>query len=130
MQLLKAGKVTKTLGAHVSPTYEKDGDTWSLTKITGVGPLKSMGYGKEDYETDTHPMNDYVNKVKSYFPNLREDDLKPRFAGIMAVLKGKTDFVIERDSKHPECINLLGMDSPALTASLAIAQYVYQIYKN
>jgi L-2-hydroxyglutarate oxidase LhgO len=32
--------------------------------------------------------------------------------------------VIERDAKHPNCINLVGIDSPGLTASLAIARYV------
>ena len=129
LELLKAGKVTKTLGSHVSPAFTRNGEEWSITKVTGVGPLKTMGTGKEDYETNFHPNIDFVNKVKSYFPNLREEDLRPKFSGIMAILKGKTDFVIERDKKYPQCIHLVGMDSPAWTASLAIAEYVYKIYK-
>jgi hypothetical protein len=32
--------------------------------------------------------------------------------------------VIERDRAHPNCIQLVGMDSPALTSSLAIARVV------
>ncbi|MDP3941534.1 MAG: FAD-dependent oxidoreductase [bacterium] len=129
LELLKAGKVTKTLGTHVSPVFVKDGDAWSITKVTGVGPLKTMETGKEDYETNFHPMSDFANKVRPYFPNLKETDLRPRFSGIMAVLKGKTDFVIERDKKYPQCINLVGMDSPAWTAALAIAEYVHTLYR-
>lgn len=129
IQLLKKGKITKTLGAHISPVFTKDAGEWSLTKTMSVGPLKNIGHGKEDYTTNAHPMNDYVNKVKTYFPNLQAVNLLPRFTGIMAVLKGKTDFVIERDKNYSNCINLVGMDSPALTASLAIAKYTYKLYK-
>jgi glycerol-3-phosphate dehydrogenase len=129
IELLKAGKITKTLGSHVSPVFAKDGESWSITKVTGVGPLKTMGLGKEDYETNFHPNEDFVEKVKPFFPHLKAEDLTPRYSGIMAVLKGKTDFVIERDKKYPQCINLIGMDSPAWTASLAIAEYVFLMYQ-
>ncbi len=128
IELLKDGKITKTLGSHVSPVFAKDKEGWSITKITGVGPLKTMGLGKEDYETNFHPNEDFVEKVKPFFPHLNATDLTPRYSGIMAVLKGKTDFVIEKDSKFPHCINLVGMDSPAWSASLAIAEYTYTLY--
>jgi L-2-hydroxyglutarate oxidase LhgO len=129
LELLKAGKITKTLGAHVSPVFSQNGEGWSISKVTGVGPLKTMGTGKEDYESNFHPMEDFAKKVNAYFPHLKAEDLRPRYSGIMAVLKGKTDFVIERDTKYPQCINLIGMDSPAWTASLAIAEHVFNLYK-
>ena len=62
--------------------------------------------------------------VDSFFPNLRLEDISLHQAGIRAKLKDYYDFIIERDKKHPNCINLIGIDSPGLTSSLAIAKYV------
>lgn len=114
-KLLKLGKVTKTLGAHVSPT---------MGNIATVGPLKSLHSGKEDYTTDLKKPEDYIQKIHPIFPNLKVKDIEPHFTGIMAVRKGFTDFTIKRDEKFPNCIQLVGMDSPAWTANLAIAKYL------
>lgn len=121
LNLLKSRQITKTLGVHLSPV---SGDTVS------VGPLKTLGLGKEDYTSNLKTTADCIRAVNPFFPNLRQVDLKPRFTGIMAVLSGFTDFVIEKDEKYPNCINLVGMDSPAWTASLAIAKYVKNIVNN
>lgn len=126
-QLLVAGKVTKTLGVHLSPCFDFTNGTYVLANTVTVGPLKTFGKGKEDYETGLRSPADYVNRVRPFFPHLREDDLELHFSGIMAVLKGKTDFVIERDKKYSSCIHLVGMDSPAWTSCLAIARYVREM---
>lgn len=123
-KLLREGKVTKTLGAHVSPAYEYVNGEYVMGNIVTVGPIKSHFGGKDDYTTNLKNPEDYIQKVHSYFPKLKAEDLEPHYAGIMAVLKGFTDFVIQRDDKFPNCINLVGMDSPAWTASLAIAKHV------
>lgn len=120
--LLKEGKITKTLGAHISPTLDSD--------MIAVGPLKSFGFDRKDYTTNLHSLDDYIKTVRSIFPNLRREDLRLKFSGIMSVLKGQTDFIIEKDSRYPNCINLIGMDSPALTASLAIAKYTLNLLRN
>ncbi len=63
-------------------------------------------------------------------PFIRPDDLEPESAGIMGVLYGPgepvSDFVIrhEEDRGLPGFINLIGIDSPGLTAAPAIAEYV------
>ncbi len=129
-KLLQTGKITKTLGAHLSPAFDESGNKFVLRKTMTVGPLKTLGFGKEDYTTKKKTAKDYINRVSYFFPSLKESDLKPRYTGVMAVLKGKTDFVIEKDTKHPHCLNLVGMDSPAFTASLAIGKYVQNIVKN
>ena len=123
-ELLRAGKITKTLGPHVSPTFRYASGHFEFGKSVAVGPLKTLTTGKDDYTGNLKTPADYINALQPIFPNLNSSDLKPRFAGIMAVLKGHTDFVIEKDPKFPLCIHLVGMDSPAWTASLAIAKYV------
>ena len=61
--------------------------------------------------------------------NRRNPSLEDRMygrgnTGILGLIKGQTDFIILRDAKYPNSIHLLGMESPALTASLAIAKHV------
>jgi L-2-hydroxyglutarate oxidase LhgO len=129
-KLLKTGAITKTLGSHLSPAFDEKGNKFVLRKTMTVGPLKTLGFGKEDYTTKKKTATDYINRVSYFFPNLKPSDLKPRYTGVMAVLKGKTDFVIEKDAKYPQCLNLVGMDSPAFTASLAIAKHVQNVFEN
>ena len=73
-------------------------------------------------------MGDYFEKVSPFFPGVRESDLEPQHAGVLAVLAGHTDWVISRP--QPGFINLLGMSSPALTASLALADHVRRLMEN
>jgi L-2-hydroxyglutarate oxidase LhgO len=66
--------------------------------------------------------------VKSYFPALEERDLHLAHCGIRPSLlapgeKGFRDFRIEWDEGDPRVLHLLGIDSPGLTASPAIARY-------
>lgn len=116
-KLLKAGKVTKTLGSHVSP----------IGNIVTVGPLKTFNLGKEDYTKNLKKPKDYIQKIHNLLPGLRVEDLKPHKVGIMAVLKGSTDFIIKKDDMFPNCIQLVGMDSPSWTACLAIAKHVREL---
>jgi hypothetical protein len=67
---------------------------------------------------------DYIKEIHDFFPNLKAEDLRPRYAGIMAIVKGEDDFIIKKDDKYPNCIQLVGMDSPGFTSFLAIAKYV------
>ncbi len=60
---------------------------------------------------------------------MKLEDISLHQAGIRAKLKDYYDFVIEKDSKYPDFINLVGIDSPGLTASLAIAKYVNELLK-
>ena len=65
--------------------------------------------------------------------DLRDDELTPGYAGIRPKLQGPgepvRDFVIEEASRHgaPRLVNLIGIESPGLTASEAIAEVVDRI---
>ena len=62
--------------------------------------------------------------VNTFFPSIRLEDVNLHQAGIRAKLANYYDFVIERDPVYKNLINLVGMDSPGLTSSLAIADHI------
>ncbi|KAG7287819.1 hypothetical protein NEMBOFW57_007335 [Staphylotrichum longicolle] len=74
-----------------------------------------------------------VEEVKKYLPGLDETQLQPDYAGIRPKLgkqgavaqgKGFVDFVIQKEEGYQGWINLLNIESPGLTSSLAIAEKV------
>ena len=89
-----------------------------------VGPLSRPANHREEYGGAYQPAEVFLNQVRSFFPGLQEDDLIPHQTGILARLAGHQDWVIEFSDGDRRCLNLLGIDSPGLTGSLAIAQYV------
>ena len=78
----------------------------------------------------------FYKSAKKYIPNLKRTDLSPDQSGIRAKLQKKgepfRDFVIQNEDKlgFNGFINLLGIESPGLTSSLAIAKYVQKIIYN
>jgi L-2-hydroxyglutarate oxidase LhgO len=86
-----------------------------------------------NYDFDESRKPKFVAAIKGYFPGLDEDRLTPAYTGIRPKLSGQgaafTDFLIEGEADHgvPGLVNLFGIDSPGLTASLAIAQYVREL---
>jgi L-2-hydroxyglutarate oxidase LhgO len=128
-RLLEQGRVTKSIGLHLSPTFDLAGGEYVVGRTVIVGPTYVVGVEKEDYSAK-HREAYYPDKVNSFFPGLRTEDLELHSTGIRAKLQGRSDFVIERDAKDPRCINLLGIDSPGLTASLAIARYVRDMIRD
>ena len=83
-----------------------------------------------DYHFNDASRADFIKAIKNYYPGLNVDLLQPGYTGIRPKLKPKgeqSDFLIETECAHgiPGLINLAGIESPGLTASLAIAEYVY-----
>jgi L-2-hydroxyglutarate oxidase LhgO len=82
------------------------------------------------YDVDPGKAEAFAESVRRYLPELRAEDLAPDFAGIRPKLQGPgetfRDYVIEEASHHgaPGLWNLLGIESPGLTASSAIARRV------
>jgi len=128
LELLKDGKVTKTVGVHLTPTFDIKNGKYVVGETVTIGPSSTFGVGKEDY-SHSHPEEYYLQKVKDFFPNLKLEDIALHQTGIRAKLKDHYDFIIEKDSQYPNCINLIGIDSPGLTSSLAIAKYVKELVK-
>lgn len=68
--------------------------------------------------------------IASYFPEIRAQDLHPLYLGVRPKLSDRgmvttNDFYIKEDL--PGFINLMGIESPGLTSSMAIAEYVEQM---
>jgi len=86
-----------------------------------------------DYVVDETQKEAFYNSAKKFLPFVKLEDLEPEFAGIRPKLQGPgeafRDFVITHEEKtgFPGLINLIGIESPGLTASLAIARYVGRI---
>jgi L-2-hydroxyglutarate oxidase LhgO len=83
-----------------------------------------------NYRVDESNKNDFYRASHRYLPAIQPEDLTPDFAGFRPKLQGPgdsfRDFVIQEESGRglPGLINLIGIESPGLTASPAIAKYV------
>jgi L-2-hydroxyglutarate oxidase LhgO len=86
-----------------------------------------------DYTVDPSRSDSFYAAVRTYWPGLKDGGLQPGYAGIRpkTVPKGAPgqDFVVQGPQTHgvPGLINLFGIESPGLTASLAIADHVLEI---
>jgi L-2-hydroxyglutarate oxidase LhgO len=72
----------------------------------------------------------FAESIRRYLPGIRASDLSPAYAGLRPKLTGPNepfrDFAIRHEAPLglPGLINLLGIESPGLTASPAIAEWV------
>jgi L-2-hydroxyglutarate oxidase LhgO len=117
-----------SVGVHLTPTLTAD-DTgeYSIGPEVTVGPLSRPASHREEYGGAYQPVKVFLNQVQSFFPGLQQDDLMPHQTGIQARLAGHQDWVIGFSDGSRRCLNLLGIDSPGLTGSLAIARYVVKM---
>ena len=82
------------------------------------------------YSIDETKRSSFASSVRSYFPQINKHKLIPAYSGIRPKLnkpgEPAADFVIQGPETHniDGLVQLFGMESPALTASLAIAEYV------
>ena len=94
-----------------------------------LGP-NTLYIPEEDYRVDPEHAADFYCAVKAFLPFIEEADLEPEMAGIRPKLSGPgepfRDFVIREESERslPGLINLIGIESPGLTASFGIARLV------
>jgi len=82
---------------------------------------------REDYAVDPRRADAFYAEVRRYWPELPDGALQPAYAGIRPKLHGPgevaPDFVVQREEVHgvPGLVNLFGIESPGLTACLALA---------
>jgi L-2-hydroxyglutarate oxidase LhgO len=108
------------LGIHITPDLE------------GKIRLGPNAYYVTDisYDVDISHKESFCQSAQRLVPAISVDDVEPDFAGIRPKLQGPgdgfRDFVIrhEADRGLPGLINLVGIESPGLTSSPAIAEYV------
>lgn len=83
-----------------------------------------------EYEVDPARGEKFYAAIRSYWPGLPDDSLEPDYSGIRPKLVGPgeaaADFTFWGPQEHglPGLVGLFGMESPGLTASLAIANHV------
>ena len=113
-------KALKGLGIHV---------TKSLDGRARLGP--SAFYVDDiNYDVDADHGDEFYQAAHTYLPFLNRDDVTPDMAGVRPKLQAPTDpvkdFVIrhEADRGLPGYINLTGIESPGLTASISIGRMV------
>lgn len=83
-----------------------------------------------DYRFDESREAAFYEAIRRYYPGLRDGTLQPGYTGIRPKIAGPgapaPDFVIHGPREHgvDGLVNLYGIESPGLTASLAIADHV------
>ena len=113
-------KNSGVLGIHLTPT------------INGnilVGPSAEFIEDIYDKKTTKKTMNILFNKAKEILPSLPDKAVINAYAGIRCKLASKkeggwADYIIEESKKTPGFINLLGIESPGITAAPAIAKKI------
>jgi L-2-hydroxyglutarate oxidase LhgO len=81
------------------------------------------------FDIDPGRAETFYGAIRAYWPGVRDGALVPAYAGVRPKLSGPgvvSDFRIDGSAVHGVAglINLLGIESPGLTSSLAIADYV------
>jgi len=112
-----------SLGVHFTKTL------WGTFLL---GPTATYVEEKDNYEKNRLPIAAFAESAKTLLPEIEERDLQLGYTGLRPKLappthKGIMDFVITRDRDVPQAIQLVGIESPGLTAAPAIAEQVTQL---
>ncbi len=89
----------------------------------------------ENYDVDPRRADGFYEEIRAYWPGLPDGSLQPGYAGIRPKIVGPdapaADFVISGPAEHglDGLVNLFGIESPGLTASLAIAGRVGRLLR-
>jgi len=110
---------TDTLGIHVC---------LDLQGQLRLGPDFEPGARVEDYAVDPSRAASFYEGARRFLPFLESDDLAPAFSGLRPKIDTDepfADFQVRReDGDLAGLINLVGIDSPGLTAAPALAELV------
>jgi L-2-hydroxyglutarate oxidase LhgO len=118
----------------IYPVPEKAGLGVHLTLDLGgqakFGPDVQWVEDPADLQVDPRRGDAFYAEVRKYWPDLADGALQAGYAGmrpkINAPHEAAADFMIQGPADHgvPGLVNLLGIESPGLTSSLAIAAHV------
>ena len=105
------------LGVHV---------TLDLSGRMRLGPDATYMEKREDYRVDVGKRDAFFESAVRFLPFLKKENIVADMSGIRPKLQGPgegfRDFVISED--RPGFVNLVGIESPGLTAAPAIARQV------
>ncbi len=111
------------LGTHV--TLDLDGGARFGPDVQWIDSI--------DYGFDEARRAEFARAIRLYYPQLDDSRLRPAYTGIRPKISDAgqpaADFCIRGPSEHGNCpyVAMYGIESPGLTASLAIAQQVLRL---
>lgn len=88
-----------------------------------------------DYRVDESKRDAFHASIVTYLPGLAKESLHPDMCGIRPKLQGPgedvRDFILSEESRLglPGWVNLIGIESPGLTACMAIARRVSELVR-
>jgi L-2-hydroxyglutarate oxidase LhgO len=83
-----------------------------------------------DYDVDPGRGRVFYEAIRRYWPGLKDGSLQPAYCGIRPKIQSRSepsrDFLIQGPAEHgvEGLVHLFGIESPGLTASLALAELV------
>lgn len=93
-----------------------------------IGPNEMPVTDKTDYTSHKTLPGLFVEAVQKFIPALDERDLRWAYSGIRPRVvtnsRSKSDFIISADREDSPLINLIGIESPGLSAAMALARHV------
>jgi L-2-hydroxyglutarate oxidase LhgO len=120
--------VPQTAGLGIHATLDLAGEM-------RFGPDTEYVAGVEDFGVDAKKGDVFLRAASTYLPALEGASLVPDYAGIRPKLAGPgdgfRDFVVEECSEAgaPGFVACIGIESPGLTAALAIAERVAEMLR-
>jgi glycerol-3-phosphate dehydrogenase len=93
-----------------------------------VGPTADAADDKSDFSTTIERLEQILDSGKTMIPSLSRNDVITSFAGLRPCLE--EDFFIAPSRKAPAFVQVAGIQSPGLTASPAIGEYVKDLLKD
>jgi L-2-hydroxyglutarate oxidase LhgO len=88
-----------------------------------------------EYQVDPERAQRFYAAIRAYWPDLADGALQPAYAGIRPKInspkEAAADFRIDGPQRHgvPGIVNLFGIESPGLTASLSLATHVAELIR-
>jgi L-2-hydroxyglutarate oxidase LhgO len=119
-------KNLKSLGIHLTKT---------LDNRVRLGPNAYYTESKDNYDIDEKSLEEFFYSTRVFLPFIEKSWLTPDMAGIRPKLQKENedfrDFIInsENDKGLEGFINLVGIESPGLTACLSVAEKVREIFE-